>query len=34
MVIDVDIDIDVDINVASACYDKQHVCDYLQQFSR
>jgi len=29
--------IDVDISkelVASACYDKQHVCAYLQPFSR
>jgi len=29
--------IDVDISkklVASACYDKQHVCAYLQAFSR
>jgi len=29
--------IDVDISkklVASACYDKQHVCAYLQLFSR
>jgi len=29
--------IDVDISkklVASACYDKQHVCAYLQSFSR
>jgi len=28
---------DVDISkklVTSACYDKQHVCAYLQQFSR
>ena len=29
----------IDVNkskkpVASACYDKQHVCTYLQQFSR
>ena len=29
--------IDIDISkklVASACYDKQHVCAYLQPFSR
>jgi len=30
-VIDVDISTKLD---ASACYDKQHVCSYLQQFSR